>query len=51
MRLESKIRHCLYLSWAFPTDALPPLPEPLRYQTADHEGDSFSFVSALFFRH
>ena len=51
MRLQSYIRHCLYLNWALPVDALPALPEPLRYQTCDHEGESFAFVSALFFRH
>ena len=51
MRLQSHIRHCLYLNWALPVDALPALPAPLRYQTCDHEGESFAFVSALFFRH
>ena len=51
VKLQSHIRHCLYISWALPVDALPTLPEPLRYQTCDHEGESFAFASALFFRH
>ena len=50
MRLESRIRNCLYLSWALPADALPPLPTPLRYQTVAEAGETFAFASALFFR-
>lgn len=33
MRLRSQVQDALYLNWALPVAALPPLPEPLRYQT------------------
>ncbi len=50
MRVDSKIRQCLYLNWALPTESLPPPPAPLRYEIHEADGRSFVFVSALLFR-
>jgi len=51
MILRTKVRDCLYLNWAFPADTMPPLPEPLCYQTL-REGDrDWAFASALLFHH
>ena len=45
------VRDCLYLNWAFPEEALPSLPEPLRYETHVDDGVRVVFGSALLFRH
>ena len=50
MVLRTLIRDCLYLNWALPVSALPPLPEPLRYETHAWRGEPYSFASALLFR-
>lgn len=49
--LRTVVRDCLYLNWAFPVEALPELPEPLRYEERLESGRRFGFVSALLFRH
>ena len=49
--VRTVVRDCLYLNWAFPTPALPALPEPLRYEAHTSEGASLVFGSALLFRH
>lgn len=49
--LRTVVRDCLYLNWAFPLDALPALPEPLRYEERLENGKHYGFVSALLFRH
>ena len=49
--VRTVVRDCLYLNWAFPVEALPPLPEPLRYEAHAAEGASLVFGSALLFRH
>ena len=49
--VRTVVRDCLYLNWAFPAEALPPLPDPLRYETHVAEGASLVFGSALLFRH
>jgi len=41
----------LYLNWAFPAKALPPLPEPLRYEAHATAAASLVFGSVLLFRH
>ena len=50
MRLESRIRQCLYLNWALPAESLPPPPDPLRYEIHEDGGSRFVFLSALLFR-
>lgn len=50
MRLESRIRQCLYLNWALPAESLSPPPPPLRYEIHEDDGSSFVFLSALLFR-
>lgn len=50
MRLRTLVRDCLYLNWALPVQSLPELPEPLRYEKHDWEGERYAFASALFFR-
>lgn len=49
--LRTVVRDCLYLNWAFPAEMLPSLPEPLRYEEHLEGGVSYSFGSALLFRH
>lgn len=56
MRLQSLVQDALYLNWALPVSALPPLPEPLRYQTFEGDGpdageEEHAYASALLFRH
>lgn len=50
MELETEARDCLYVNWAVPEDAVPPLPAPLRYEAHTSDGERFVFVSLLFFR-
>ena len=48
--LRTTVRDCLYLNWAFPSEALPPPPPPLRYQLHAWQGRAdYVFVSALLF--
>lgn len=49
--LRTVVRDCLYLNWAFPLQALPELPQPLRYQEHAEAGKRYGFASALLFRH
>lgn len=49
--LRTVVRDCLFLNWAFPLEALPALPAPLRYQEHVEAGQRFAFASALLFRH
>lgn len=51
MRLRAKVRDCLYLNWALPVEALPPAPDPLRYELHSSEGRDHVFASALLFHH
>jgi uncharacterized protein DUF2071 len=50
MTFESVVRDCLYLNWALPAAALPPLRPPLRYQLHPFQGEDHVFVSAVLFR-
>jgi hypothetical protein len=50
MRLKTLIRDCLYLNWALPTQGLPPLPSPLRYEVLSGSRGDFVLASALLFR-
>jgi len=43
-------RDCLFLNWALPAGALPPLASPLRYDSLTWEGDRYVFLSAALFR-
>ena len=45
--LRTTVRDCLYLNWAFPAEALPPPPAPLRYQRHVWQGREHVFASAL----
>jgi hypothetical protein len=47
--LRTTVRDCLYLNWAFPAEALPPAPAPLRYQLHVWQGRDYVFASALLF--
>ncbi len=47
--LRTTVRDCLYLNWAFPAEALPPPPAPLRYQRHLWQGRDHVFASALLF--
>ena len=47
--LRTTVRDCLYLNWAFPAEALPPPPSPLRYQRHVWQGRDYVFASALLF--
>ena len=47
--LRTTVRDCLYLNWALPAEALPPPPEPLRYQRHSWQGRDWVFASALLF--
>lgn len=47
--LRTTVRDCLYLNWAFPAEALPPPPAPLRYQRHLWQGREHVFASALLF--
>ncbi len=49
MVLRTTVRDCLFLNWALPASALPPLPEPLRYELHPAEGAEWGFASALLF--
>lgn len=50
MQLTTVVRDCLYLNWAFPVEALPAPPRPLRFDTVRWDGREFAFASALLFR-
>jgi hypothetical protein len=50
MHLRTLALDCLYLNWALPHTAAPPLPEPLRYELHRSEGEDYVFASALLFR-
>ena len=50
MILETALADALYLNWAIPEAALPPLPEALRYETAMDGGASYGFFSLVLFR-
>src|SRR6478609_4577440 len=47
--LRTTVRDCLYLNWAFPAEALPQPPAPLRYQRHSWQGREYVFASALLF--
>lgn len=49
MQLRTKALDCLYLNWALPRDAVPPLPAGLRYEVHGWQGGEWVFVSALLF--
>ncbi|MDY7094899.1 MAG: DUF2071 domain-containing protein [Acidobacteriota bacterium] len=51
MILRTIVRDCLLLNWAVPTEALPPLPLPLRYEIHAIDGESRVLVTALFLFH
>lgn len=50
MKLRTQVRDELFLNWALPVAALPPAPEPLRYQVHEHEGGEVVFASLVLFR-
>ena len=50
MHLRTQALDCLYLNWALPRAAAPPLPAPLRYEIHEADGGEFFFASALLFR-
>lgn len=50
MIFRTHLRDCLCLNWALPAAALPPPPEPLRYDVFSGTGDSVVFASALLYR-
>lgn len=50
MTLRTVIQDCLWLNWAIPERALPPLAKPLRYEVLRSGDGAFVFVSALLFR-
>ena len=50
MMLRSVVRDCLQVNWALPAAALPPPPQPLRYEEHPSPSGARVFVSALFFR-
>lgn len=49
MVLTTTVRDCLYLNWALPSPALPPLPEPLRHELHPAADREWGFASALLF--
>ena len=49
--VRTVVRDCLYLNWAFPEAALPPLPDPLQYEVHSADEARLVFGSALLFRH
>lgn len=49
--VRTVVRDCLYLNWAFPAAALPPLPDPLQYEVHNVDEGRLVFGSALLFRH
>lgn len=51
MALRTTVRDCLYLNWAVPSPALPPLPEPLRHELHPADDREWGFASALLFFH
>ncbi len=51
MKLRTQVRDALYLNWAVPRAALPPPPEPLRYQVREAGGREWAFASAVLFQH
>lgn len=50
MRLSTNARDCLYLNWAIPVRAAPPLPSELSYEVHRWQDEDWVFVSALLFR-
>lgn len=50
MQLRTQARDCLYLNWAVPCAAAPPIPAPLRYEVHACDGGDHVLVSALLFR-
>lgn len=50
MILETAVADALYLNWAIPAAELPPLPPPLRYDTALGGGETAGFFSLVLFR-
>lgn len=51
MALRTTVRDCLYVNWAVPSPALPPLPEPLRHELHPADDREWGFASALLFFH
>jgi len=49
MILRSAVRDCLTLNWAFPRQAMPDLPKPLRYEQYRWSGEEWVFGSAHMF--
>lgn len=49
--MRTVVRDCLYLNWAIPARAVPPIPEPLRFEEHPWRGEPHVFASALLFRH
>ena len=50
MILHTVIQDCLWLNWAVPEEALPPVPKPLAYDVCKTPEGGFVFVSARLFR-
>ena len=50
MILQTVVRDCLYVNWAIPCAALPPLPDGLRPEEHEEAGERFAFVSLVCFR-
>jgi hypothetical protein len=50
MILQTVVRDCLYLNWALPVSAVPPLPGALRYDMHPWREGKVVFASALLFR-
>ncbi|MEM1182573.1 MAG: DUF2071 domain-containing protein [Acidobacteriota bacterium] len=50
MPLHTVARDCLYVNWAVPAEAVPPLPGALRYEVRSGDGGEWVLVTALFFR-
>ena len=44
------VQDCLWLNWAVPEEALPPVPKPLAYDVCKTPEGGFVFVSARLFR-
>lgn len=47
MKLSTKVRDSLYLTWAVPAGALPELPRPLTYQVHKNGGHDLCLVSVV----
>lgn len=50
MKLRTRVRDSLFLTWALPAGALPEPPEPLRAEIRTWEGDPYVFASVVLSR-